>query len=351
MDYTASTHPNVRPPERRPRWRHPLRIAMVVALAVGACAALYFHASPRPADAANAVIALDMDPSTPGIQNTANYDEGTDSIQIDIVVLNANAIGAWEIYLSYDVTALEFLYWGQGPFLSSTGRATQCFQVITENTLRLGCTSTGIEPPGPSGDGVLASMYFRPRFSGGTCFSVLLVETAEVLGHALPTTSQTGCLIIIPHTATPTPTPTFTPTPTSTSSVTPTPTPTKTMTPTPTPTRTTVPSSATPDSTSTPDSGTRTPVRGTPTTPPRTPSPVSTVLGATPVPSAPASPTVISTVIGGGQRPPGQFPPTGGAGGFDPTSENGLITILSLIIGILLIVLVRRTIFDSSDRI
>lgn len=344
MDYTASTHPNVHPPGRR-LWG----AAAVLVLAATACVLLAVHATTRPAEAANAVIALDMDPSTPGIQNTANYDEGTDAIQIDIVVQNANAIGAWEIYLSYDITALEYLYWSQGPFLGSTGRTTQCFQVITENTLRLGCTSTGIEPPGPSGDGVLASMFFRPRFSGGTCFSVLLVETAEVLGHALPTTSQTGCVIIIPHTATPTPTLTSTPTPTATFTPTPTTTSTKTPTHTPTPTKTSVSSTATPDLTSTPSSSTRTPVRGTPTTPPRTPSPISTVLGSTPAPST--SPTVVSTVIGGGQRPPGQFPPTGGNGGFDPTSESWLITALSLVIGILLVVLVRRTVFDDNERI
>lgn len=347
MDYTASTHPDVHPPGVRPPRHHPWRISLLLALAIAACGLLAVRAEPRPVAAANAVIALDMDPSTPGIQNRATYDLGTESIQVDVVVVDAQAIGAWEIYLSFDITMLEYLYWSQGPFLGSTGRNTQCFQVITENTLRFGCTSTGIEPPGPSGTGVLASMFFRPKFAGGTCFSVLIVETAEVLGHALPTTSQTGCVVIVPNTPTPTSSPTFTPTPTSTFTPTFTPTPTKTVTPTPT--RTTVTSTETPGTTSTPSSATRTPVRGTPTTPPRTPSPESTVLAGTPPPGG--SPTVVSTVIGGGQRPPGQFPPTGGAGGFSPTSENWLLTALSLVIGILLVVLVRRTVFDSNDRL
>lgn len=344
MDYTASTHPNVHPPGKRP-WR----TISLIALGIALCVLLAVHATPRDAQAAAAVIALDMDPSTPGIQNTATYPAGAESIQVDAVVVNANAIGAWEFYLSYDITALEFLYWSQGPFLASTGRPTQCFQVITENTLRLGCTSTGIEPPGPSGEGVIASMYFRPRFSGGTCFSMLLVETAEVLGHALPTTSQTGCLIITPNTPTPTATPTHTHTPTPTFTPTPTQTQTKTPTHTPTQTRTAVPGTATPSpNTSTPSSSTQTPVRGTPTTPARTPSPVSTVLGSTPGPNT--SPTVVSTVIGGGQRPPGQFPPAGGNGALNAASDNWLITAMSLVIGILLVVLVRRTIFDGDDR-
>lgn len=343
MDYTASTHPNVHPPGSRMS-----RIALLLAFAVAVCAMFGVYETPRTATAANAVIALDMDPSTPGIQNTANYGLGTEAIQVDIVVIGAEAIGAWEIYLSFDVTMLEFLYWGQGPFLASTGRTTQCFQVITENTLRLGCTSTGIEPPGPSGDGLLGSIFFRPKFAGGTCFSVLIVETAEVLGHALPTTSQTGCVVIVPNTPTPTGTPTFTPTPTSTFTPTPTLTPTKTPTPSPTPTGTTVPSTTTPRATSTAPPATTTPARGTPTTPPRTPSPVSTVMGGTPGPDG--SPSPVNTVLSGGQRPPGQFPPTGGAGGFGPSSENWLLTALSLIIGILIVVLVRRTVFDGNDR-
>ncbi len=341
MEYTASTHPNVRPPAKGL-----LRTVALVVLALSASMLVVVHRADDRAEAAGgAVIALDMDPATPGIQNTANYPAGIGVIQVDAVVVNANAIGAWEFYLSFDVTALEFLYWGPGPFLMSTGRPVTCFQVITENTLRLGCTSTGFTPDGPSGDGVIAHMYFRPRFAGGTCFSMLLVETAEVLGHALPTTSQTGCLIVVPHTPTPTPTPTQTSTATATFTSTPTATATRTPTPSSTVQTTQTPADTpTPGSTKTPSTATKTPVRTTPT-PSGSPTPFSTVLGSTPTPGIP---TAVVTVIGG-PRPPGQFPSAGGNGSFAAGGESWLITAMSLIIGVLLVVLVRRTVFDHDD--
>ena len=347
MDYTASTHPYVHPPGRRVA-----RVAMLLSAMLVVSLIFAALASRHTSEAAgSAIIALDMDPSTPGIQASASYPEGAASIQVDAVVVNANAIGAWEFYLSFDVTMLEYLYWTPGPFLGSTGRPTQCFQVVTENTLRLGCTSTGITPDGPSGDGVIASMFFRPKFPGGTCFSMLLVETAEVLGHPLPTTSQTGCVIINRNTPTPTLTPTSTATATATFTHTPTNTPTRTPTPTATATstitHTPVTTTATAQASRTPGA-TQTAPRGTPSVQSSV-TPVSTVLAGTP---GPKTPTVISTVIGGGRTPggPGDLPRAGGSDGLVPSRENGVITALSLIIGILLVVLVRRTILGREDE-
>lgn len=321
----------------------PLRLALVlpmIAFAVGAEA--------RTPDAARAApvatISLDMDPATPGVQSSVSYNEGVDQIAVDVYVQDATAIGAFEFWVSFDVTMLEYLGWSTGPFLGSTGRPVTCQKIITENTVRIGCNTSGPPPPdGPSGEGVLGTLFFRPRFGGESCISMLLVETAEVFGHPIPTVGRGGCTTLVPNT--PTPTATWTPTNTPTPTPTPTYTATPTRTATPTKTSTTVPATATPTptagrATSTPHAATSTPKPATATA---TPPLVLTVLGSTPTPSQ----TPVSTVVAG--APPSQFPGAG-AGRFTNSRNDWVITAMSLAIGVLLVLLLRRTFFDDDPE-
>ena len=71
--------------------------------------------------AGSATIALDMDPATPGVQSTATYPSTTTDIYVDVVVQNADAIGAFEFELSIPF-GLHYVDFTQGPFLGSTGR-------------------------------------------------------------------------------------------------------------------------------------------------------------------------------------------------------------------------------------
>ncbi len=295
--------------------------------------------------AVTATMSLDMDPATPGVQDSVSYNEGVDQIDIDVYVEDATAIGAFEFWLFFDYTMLEYLGWTTGPFLGSTGRPVTCQNVLTENTVRIGCTTSGPTPDGPSGEGVLGTLHFRPRFGGETCISMLLVETAEVLGHAIPTVGYGGCSTLVPNTATPTPTRTSTPTHTPTATFTR--TPTATRTPTPTHTPTTAPNTATPTGvppTSTPQrSNTSTPKPGTA---PSTPTLVSTVLAGTPTMTSPTQ-TPVHTVVAGG--PPNRFPGAG-TGRFGDGKTEWVITAMSLAIGVLLVVLLRRTFFDDESE-
>lgn len=325
-------------PRRLTRAR--LSYAALVAASFWVLYAALVQEAPVSADGP-AVIALDMDPATPGVQTTISVNEGVEAVQVDVAVQNANAIGAFEFMVSFDIIALEFVGWEAGPFLGSTGRPVTCFRVITENTLRIGCTSTGPPPPeGPSGDGVLTKLYFRPRWTGETCISMMLVETAEIFGHMLPTVGDGGCLTTVPHTptATASPTETSTPTATATATRTATPTPTGTRTPTATPSATSTPVTAT----ATARTNTSTPVTSTPvrTSTPAvsTPSAVSTVLGSTPI----ATSTVVSSVA----RPPGAFPGTGGR--LPATGGDWVVPAMSFIIGVLTVMLIRRTFGDDG---
>lgn len=252
------------------RARTPARLtglfALAVAIALGAAAAALLAPS-RAHAVGTAIIAIDVDPATPGIQSTVSIPQATDPIAIDIVVRDGDHVGAFEFMLSFDAIALQFIDWQPGPFLGSTGRMVACQQLVTENTLRIGCTTSGPAPPeGASGDGVLGTLRFHPRFPGGTCFPMLLVETASVNGDPLLTTGQGGCIVIVPPTPTPSPTPTSTPVPSAT------PTP-------PSPTRTPRPTD-------------------TPETPAATPTTAAAVPSATPPPGATATPGSSAT------RPP-----------------------------------------------
>ena len=330
-----------------------LRALLVTLTAATAISLVAAFSADRTQAGGPALMALDMDPATPGIQATAQYAEGTEQIAIDVVVQNAQAIGAFEFWVAFNPLYLQFLGWNLGPFLTSTGRIATCHPLITENTLRIGCTTTGPTPEGPSGDGVLATLYFKPRFGGETCLSMLLVETAEVFGHALPTVGQSGCVTIIPSTATPAPshtatrTPTITPTRTNVPTSTRTPTPTRTAAPiTHTPVATSTPianASSTPiPSTGTPSNGTRTPQSTGTAGPDGTPTAFSTVLSGTPERTS----TVIGTAPSDPSGPTG-FPTAGASGTLGPSRTSWLITAMSLTIGVLLVLLLRRTVFDD----
>lgn len=345
----------------RVRLSAPMRLVLI-ALAAIACAL----ALTRDARAGGpAFIRLDMDPATPGVQDTVTYPLGVDEITVDVVVENANAIGAFEFYLAFNPVFLELRGWSVGPFLGSTGRTVSCVQVITENTLRLGCTTSGPPPPdGPSGDGVLAHLRFHPRFAGETCISNLLVETAEVFGHALPTIGAGGCVVIQQPTPTPTATATNTPVPTATRTRTRTPVPTSTIAPTRTAaaTRTTVAtttavatsspaSTQTAIATASPTAGTATPARGTSTRTPGTSTPGISTPGAT------SSATAFATVLGEGSTPAGGGSSTGGPSGLPQTGSSFMrqhrdwvVTLMALTIGILLVALLRTSLRDERDR-
>lgn len=210
--------------------RLPLRIAALLLLmgALGGVDAL--PPSHHAGAAGPLAIVLDMDPATPGVQDSVSVPQGTPEIAIDVVIQNGVDVGAFEFWVAFDVVALQFLGWTEGPYLTSSGRVSTCVSLINETSVRIGCGTIGPAPPdGPSGDGVLATLRFRPRFSGQTCLPMLLVEVADVGGTpALPISEAGGCVVVVPSTATPTATHTQTPTPTRTQTPTRTPTATQT---------------------------------------------------------------------------------------------------------------------------
>lgn len=295
-----------------------LRLIVVVS-AVIACVLASVALPGASLGAGSAAIVLDMDPGTPGIQSTHTYPTGTTDIYVDVWVLNADAggIGAFEFEIAIPF-GLRYVDYTLGPFLGSTGRPVQCRQIpeIPEGRVRIGCATIGLTPPGPSGDGLLATLHFRPLplVAGDLCMPFYLVETADVDGTPLPTSDQGGCVTLLPPTPTPTPTQTLTATATLTPTVTPRPSQTPGRTATAGSTRTAVASA-----THTASATTSTPATtGTPA-----PNVTSTVVPATREASATAhaasgggQPTCGTSPCGGGvlSAPPVvPDPPSGGA--------------------------------------
>ncbi len=122
-------------------------------------------------------------------------DERIENVTTDPASLG---LGAFEFQVVFDPNVFLASV-TEGPYLSSTGRATACsMAIITENAIRYGCVSEGASPPGPSGaGGVVAQIHLRlndsvrarlvPGNNNGVVLPIvdLACEGADILGHPL----------------------------------------------------------------------------------------------------------------------------------------------------------------------
>jgi hypothetical protein len=162
---------------------------------------------------------------------------------VGVEVDNVENLGAFEFTIGFDPSALEYVGAQEGPFLGSSGRASQCPSVEGfGGKVRMVCVTLGPEPAGPDGSGVLATVVFVPLNSTTTPIDITLDDAilVDLMAHTMASTTQGGSVTISPA-----PNPTETPVPTGTFTPGPSPTPTETPTvgppPTPTPTATLVP--------------------------------------------------------------------------------------------------------------
>ncbi len=309
-----------------------------------------------------AMIVVDMDPGTSGIQTSMSYPASTTDIYVDFVVLNADpeGIGAFEFEIAIPF-GLRYVGYAVGPFLGSTGRQMQCLQVpeIPESRVRIGCGTIGLSPPGPTGDGVLATVHFAVVVPHDVCLYFLLVETADVEGTPLLTGDQSGCLTYIPSTPTPTATPTETPTATATPP--PTNTPVPSLTAVRTTTRTVVPQHT---ATGSPDKTASATVQASPSAQ-TSPSPQATAAVTRTVATAETPPPDCSEDCTGGvlSAPPvipdtPATPPSSGAGGASSLPGTGdgraratsnLALAIAFIGMVLVVVAIRVTLLSDED--
>jgi len=104
------------------------------------------------------------------------------SFTINIVVENAIDLGAFEFELTYDHICVQATGATLGPFLGSTGRSVADVGPLVEvGSVTYGAFSWGASP-GPSGDGVLATVTFQA--GSNECASVLHLQNVSLVDTA-----------------------------------------------------------------------------------------------------------------------------------------------------------------------
>jgi hypothetical protein len=148
------------------------------------------------------------------------------TFSVSLLVENVTNLASYQFTLAWDHLALEFLGASNGTFLGSSGRSVFCpSPIVGENTVRMGCVTSGETPPGPDGSGVLAVLSFRAE-SGTypatpTALDLFDVELSDPLANGISAVVQDGTVTVEKPTPTPCPggicptaTPALTPSPT-----------------------------------------------------------------------------------------------------------------------------------------
>jgi len=195
-----------------------------------------------------------------------------DTFTVDVEIGEVENLGGFEFTLSYDSNLIQFNEGSlNNSFLASTGRNFSPIGPSEGNgTVTYGAFSLGTDP-GPSGDGVIATLTFTALAEGQSSIEFTTAQVTDVAGDTQSIGQKTHGQVTVNEGPTPTIIPTITPTPTIIPTITPTPTIIPTITPTPTiiPTITPTPSiipSITPSITA---SITPSPAGPTPTLPPQ----------------------------------------------------------------------------------
>ncbi|MBI2724496.1 MAG: hypothetical protein HYX50_05480 [Chloroflexi bacterium] len=112
---------------------------------------------------------------------TQNVRIDADPFRVDVKVFNAQNLGAYQFTLTFNTGVLEYAGLAKGSFLNSTGRTGTCFpdnansadvvaRANATGAVTFGCTTLGFADGnsgvGPSGDGVLATLGFKPKGAG-----------------------------------------------------------------------------------------------------------------------------------------------------------------------------------------
>ena len=103
------------------------------------------------------------------------FDQGATGIVVEVRASNAENLAAFAFQLEYDSEILEVAIDPEtqqpmiqrGDFLGSTGREVACNEPASQpGVLRLECVTLRLEPAGPDGDGLLATITFNAIGSG-----------------------------------------------------------------------------------------------------------------------------------------------------------------------------------------
>jgi hypothetical protein len=146
-----------------------------------------------------------------------------ETADIEVFIESVEDLGAFQFRLNFnpgiimpEAVELVDLEDQQASFIGSTGRSAFCGAPVLAATYVEGvCTTLGLQPPGPTGSGVLATIRVRGVATGITPLHLTNVIITNVGGDPQgPPTQQDGAALVDPALPTATPTSTASPTPT-----------------------------------------------------------------------------------------------------------------------------------------
>ncbi|HXF51791.1 MAG TPA: hypothetical protein VNM43_08935 [Dehalococcoidia bacterium] len=159
--------------------------------------------TPTPTPIPGGVASLGTSPST------ITAPVGTE-FTVDVTIANASNVGAYEVTVLHafnnvggiEIGVFEVVSVTNGPFLGSTGRPVTCFDPRIDNLgVRFGCVTSGPQPPGAGGSGVLATVRYRVLKPATRPMVISLdpqvTSIADVLGNPLPAVFGTTTTVTV----------------------------------------------------------------------------------------------------------------------------------------------------------
>ncbi|TAK53827.1 MAG: hypothetical protein EPO22_15660, partial [Dehalococcoidia bacterium] len=120
------------------------------------------------------------------------------SFNAAIAIQQSTNVGAFQLTLSFDPTLVDATSISAGPFIGSTGRTLFCLPAtIATGTAQLTCVTLGNTPPGPNGNGVLASVAFDAIGEGVTPLTLSDVLVTDVSGTTFAAQTISGSRAIL----------------------------------------------------------------------------------------------------------------------------------------------------------
>ena len=118
---------------------------------------------------------------------------------VDVVAENATNLAAYQVKVLYDPATVHVTEVTQGPFLGSTGRTVIPSNPNIDNAagqVAFGAFTVGAQP-GASGNGVLATITFRPRSVGTSALRLQDLQLADPSGAPLPAGTEDGRVEVV----------------------------------------------------------------------------------------------------------------------------------------------------------
>ena len=179
-------------------------MGMLRALFWGASLVVAAGLSPQPAVPASGQGALVR------VVAPATWQPDGGSFDVRVEVEGVGELGGFALKLAFDPVVLGFDGVEAGSFLGSTGRSVGCseadFFTPQYDIFAFACATTGQEPGGPSGSGVLVVARFHPIAGGPSPLHLAGVKLTDSLGREIVATLRQGSVTVGRSADTPVPT-------------------------------------------------------------------------------------------------------------------------------------------------